>query len=72
MRILWVKAGKILPVDTGGRIRSFNILRHLAERNDTAFLSYYGGQLSIRAMTVTAAVHAVLPVDDGTGLVALR
>ncbi|MEP6998843.1 MAG: glycosyltransferase family 4 protein [bacterium] len=43
MRILWVKAGKILPVDTGGRIRSYNILRHLAARNDTVFLSYYPG-----------------------------
>jgi polysaccharide biosynthesis protein PslH len=43
MRILWVKAGKILPVDTGGRIRSFNILKHLAARNDTVFLSYYDG-----------------------------
>ncbi len=43
MRILWVKAGKILPVETGGRIRSYNILRHLAGRNDTTFLSYYPG-----------------------------
>ena len=43
------------------------------DATDTAFLSYYGGQLSIRAMTVTAAVHAAcLPADDGTGLVALR
>ena len=39
MRILWVKAGKILPVDTGGRIRSYNILRHLSARNETVFLS---------------------------------
>lgn len=43
MRLLWVKAGKILPVDTGGRIRSFNILRHLAERHESIFLSYYAG-----------------------------
>ncbi len=43
MRVLWVKAGKILPVDTGGRIRSYNILRHLAARNETVFLSYYDG-----------------------------
>ena len=43
MRVLWVKAGKILPVDTGGRIRSYNILRHLAARNETIFLSYYDG-----------------------------
>lgn len=43
MRILWVKAGKLLPVDTGGRIRSFNILRHLAARNEVTLLSYYFG-----------------------------
>jgi glycosyltransferase involved in cell wall biosynthesis len=44
MKILWVKAGKILPVDTGGRIRSYNILRHLAARNEVIFLSYYPGE----------------------------
>jgi polysaccharide biosynthesis protein PslH len=43
MKILWVKAGKILPVDTGGRIRSYNIMRHLAARNELTFLSYYPG-----------------------------
>ncbi|MFL5607492.1 MAG: glycosyltransferase [Gemmatimonadaceae bacterium] len=43
MRILWVKAGKILPVNTGGRIRSYNILKHLATRNEVIFLSYYPG-----------------------------
>jgi glycosyltransferase involved in cell wall biosynthesis len=44
VRILWVKAGKILPVETGGRIRSYNILRHLAARHDVRFLSYYPGE----------------------------
>lgn len=43
MRILWVKAGKLLPVDTGGKIRSYNILRRLQCRNDVTLLSYYGG-----------------------------
>lgn len=43
MRLLWVKAGKILPVDTGGRIRSYHILRSLAAQEEVAFLSYYGG-----------------------------
>jgi glycosyltransferase involved in cell wall biosynthesis len=42
MRILWVKAGKLLPVDTGGKIRSYNLLRQLALRNDLTLLSYYG------------------------------
>jgi glycosyltransferase involved in cell wall biosynthesis len=44
MRILWVKGGKILPVDTGGKIRSYNILRHLAAHNEVTFLSYYPGE----------------------------
>jgi glycosyltransferase involved in cell wall biosynthesis len=43
MKILWVKAGKLLPVDTGGTIRSYNILRRLRERHDVTLLSYYGG-----------------------------
>ena len=43
MRILWVKAGKLLPVDTGGKIRSFNILRKLARNHAVTTLSYYGG-----------------------------
>jgi len=43
VRILWVKAGKILPVDTGGKIRSYNLLKHLATRNELVLLSYYDG-----------------------------
>ncbi len=44
MRILWVKAGKLLPVDTGGRIRSYNILRHLSASGGVTLLSYYFGR----------------------------
>ena len=44
MKILWVKGGKLLPVDTGGKIRSINILRQLAVRHELTLLSYYGGQ----------------------------
>jgi polysaccharide biosynthesis protein PslH len=43
MRILWVKAGKLLPVDTGGKIRSYNILRYLSRQHELTLLSYYGG-----------------------------
>ncbi len=44
MKILWVKTGKLTPVDTGGKIRSYNILRRLADRHEVTFLSYYGGR----------------------------
>src|SRR2546423_1212034 len=42
MRILWVKAGGLVPPDTGGKIRSYNILRELARRHSVTFFSYYG------------------------------
>lgn len=43
MRVLWVKAGKLLPVDTGGKIRSYNLLKQLAGKHAVTLLSYYGG-----------------------------
>ena len=43
MRILWVKAGKLLPIDTGGKIRSSNLLKQLAKRHETTLVSYYSG-----------------------------
>src|SRR5271169_421431 len=42
MKILWVKAGGLVPPDTGGKIRSYNILRELAQRHSVTFFSFYG------------------------------
>ncbi len=58
MRILWVKAGKLLPVDTGGKIRSYNILRHLARNHEVTLLSYYGGH---RDSAYEAEIQRELP-----------
>jgi len=44
LKILWIKADKILPVHSGGNIRSYHILRHLATNNELTFFSYYDGQ----------------------------
>jgi polysaccharide biosynthesis protein PslH len=41
MKILWVKAGGLVPPDTGGKIRSYNILRELARRHSVSFFSFY-------------------------------
>lgn len=43
MRIFWAKYGKILPVDTGGKLRSFNLLQELAKRADLTFFNYHDG-----------------------------
>jgi glycosyltransferase involved in cell wall biosynthesis len=44
LRVLWVKADRILPVHSGGNIRSYQILRQLASHHELTFFSYYGGK----------------------------
>jgi len=43
VKILWVKPGKLLPLDSGGQLRTYNILRCLASEHELTYLSYYGG-----------------------------
>ena len=40
MKILWVKAGGLIPPDTGGKIRSFKTLCELAKQNEITFFSF--------------------------------
>ena len=42
MKILWIKAGGLVPPDTGGKIRSYNILRELAREHSVTLFSFYG------------------------------
>lgn len=44
MIILWVKAGGLVPPDSGGKIRSFNILRELARQHSVTFFSFHAAQ----------------------------
>ncbi len=48
MKILWVKANKLLPLHSGGDIRSFHILKYLSKHHDVTFLSYYDGDRDAR------------------------
>jgi sugar transferase (PEP-CTERM/EpsH1 system associated) len=41
MKILWMKAGGLVPLDTGGKIRSYHTLRELARRHEITFHSFY-------------------------------
>ncbi len=47
MKILWVKPGKILPLDTGGKLRTYNILRYLSRTHELTYLSYYSGERDV-------------------------
>ncbi len=41
MRILWVKAGGVVPLDTGGKIRSYHLLRALARKHELTLFTFY-------------------------------
>jgi glycosyltransferase involved in cell wall biosynthesis len=42
MRILWVKVGGLWPLNTGGRLRTFHIVRELGRRHDVTVLTTHG------------------------------
>jgi glycosyltransferase involved in cell wall biosynthesis len=44
MNIVWVKAGGLLPVNTGGRSRSYHLLRWLAQRHSVSIFTFYAAQ----------------------------
>jgi polysaccharide biosynthesis protein PslH len=73
VKILWVKPGKLLPLDTGGKLRTYHILRHLSTTHDVTYLSYYGGapdqayeQEILQHLPGTVTMHSAAP--DATGI----
>ena len=40
MKLLWLNAGLLLPLDKGGKLRTWHIMRHLAARHDITYLSF--------------------------------
>ena len=50
MRLIWVKVGGLWPVNTGGRIRSFHMLRELSRRHHVTLLTTHGPAEDPRAL----------------------
>ena len=40
MRILWLKSDLLPPLDTGGKLRTWHLLRHLARRHQITYLAF--------------------------------
>jgi polysaccharide biosynthesis protein PslH len=40
LKILWLNAGLLLPLDKGGKLRTWHLMRHLARRHDITYLSF--------------------------------
>jgi len=66
MRILWLKSDLLLPLDKGGRLRTWHLMRHLAKRHDITYMSFAeNGQESEReGMREVAADVVTVPRTD--------
>jgi len=40
MKILWLNSGLLLPLDKGGKLRTWHVMRNLAQRHDLTYLSF--------------------------------
>jgi polysaccharide biosynthesis protein PslH len=71
MRILWLKSDLLLPLDKGGKLRTWHLLRHLAARHEityAAFASPDEPRAHIDGMReVASAVHVVPRSDPPKG-----
>jgi len=73
VKILWVKSGGLLPLDTGGKIRSFNLLKELAKKHDVTLFTFYAAQTADThddlRQYFSRVIHlpVVLPAQRGFG-----
>jgi polysaccharide biosynthesis protein PslH len=71
MRILWLKSDLLLPLDKGGKLRTWHLLRHLARRHDITYVAFAPPdepRAHIEGMReVAVAVHAIPRVDPPKG-----
>jgi sugar transferase (PEP-CTERM/EpsH1 system associated) len=73
MKILWLNAGLLLPLDKGGKLRTWHLMRHLARRHDITYLSFsepsqtHADRVGMRE--VCARLETVPRVDPPKGTV---
>ena len=71
MKILWLNAGLLLPLDKGGKLRTWHVMRHLAKRHDITYVSFEDGteKPADRAgmMEVCSRLETVPRTDVGKG-----
>jgi polysaccharide biosynthesis protein PslH len=62
MKILWVKAGGLVPPDSGGKIRSYNILRELAKENSVTLFSFHAADANNAHQELSGIFRRVISV----------
>src|SRR5215204_3759476 len=64
MRILWLKSDLLLPLDKGGKLRTWHLMRQLAMRHEITYLSFadpHEPRRNIEGMREVAHCVEVIP-----------
>jgi sugar transferase (PEP-CTERM/EpsH1 system associated) len=69
MKVIWVKAGGLVPLDAGGKIRSFHIARELAKVHEVTLFTFYVEEANDEHPTLKSVFHQVVthPLKVSTG-----
>ena len=69
MKLLWVKAGGLVPLNVGGKIRSFQLLKALAERHEITLFTFYAAHPDDQHRELDSLFDRVrcMPLDIPTG-----
>lgn len=71
MRILWLNAGLLLPLDKGGKLRTWHLMRNLASRHEITYLSFASAEDTSKYRQEMSAVCSRLVTvprrEDGKG-----
>jgi len=62
VKILWVKAGGLLPPDMGGKIRSYNILKQLARHHEVTLFTFYEDHPNDQHLRGNQFLSRIVPV----------
>jgi glycosyltransferase involved in cell wall biosynthesis len=71
LNILWLNAGLLLPLDKGGKLRTWHVMRHLASRHDITYLSFSDPAQTVEERegmrAVCAHLHTIPRTDPAKG-----
>ena len=71
MKILWLNAGLLLPLDKGGKLRTWHLMRHLARHHDITYLSFAEPSETARDLAgmleVCATIETIPRTDAAKG-----
>jgi polysaccharide biosynthesis protein PslH len=72
MKIAWVKAGGLVPLDSGGKLRSFHIAKELAKLHEVTLFTFYAEEENDEHPTLVSLFHKVvthpMKIRSGRGI----